>query len=100
MLTLEGTRASVRRWIWIREVQEDSAHAYCGWFPTVLDDKDCQRRHRRYDYVDIRYMGDACIALDYGTGGNVENDLYHNSMKVPVLSETVRINRAGGFFIR
>lgn len=52
----------------------------------------------RYDYVDIRYMGDACIALDYGTGGNVENDLYHNSMKVPVLSETVRINRAGRIF--
>lgn len=49
----------------------------------------------RYDYMNIRHTGGSCIALGHGAGGNIENYLYHNSAKVPVLSETVHISRAG-----
>ena len=49
----------------------------------------------RYDYMNIRHTGGSCIALGHGAGGNIENYLYHNSAKVPILSETVRISRAG-----
>ena len=49
----------------------------------------------KYEYMNIRHTGGSCIALGHGAGGNIEEYLYHNSVKEPLLSDALQISSRG-----